>query len=118
MKLDRNTNPYGRGKYALIKLRECPHPLATTSTGEPVIPPKALDWGGTPDTEFFVIRLRDRFASPALNAYANALNEYIRRKHAAGSITAKQMEELEEYRSEIKSLAEKALVHTMAKIPD
>ncbi len=55
MKLDRNINPDGRGKYALIKLREL-----------------YIDHGDTPDTEFFVIRLKDKYAEAALRAYADA----------------------------------------------
>jgi hypothetical protein len=30
-----------------------------------------LDWGDAPETEFFVIRLKDKYAQSALLAYAN-----------------------------------------------
>jgi hypothetical protein len=82
MKLDRNTNE-GRGKYALLKLRV----LDDVETGGPFTETHPdivaamklleangiLDWGivGT-DAEFFVIRLRDKFARSALLAYADA----------------------------------------------
>jgi len=78
MKLDRNiTNPR-RGKYALIKLRE-----ADSLTPECVeagrnhcnlveVRASAVDFGGTPDTDFFVIRLKDKYAPKALSAYAAA----------------------------------------------
>lgn len=57
MKLDRNINPDGRGKYALINLRR-----------------NTIEWGGpTPEEQFFVLKLKDEFAAPALRAYAAAV---------------------------------------------
>lgn len=75
MKLDRNINPTGRGKYALVKLRQLD---AITATGdysavhnvECLQMQGVLDYGDTPKTEFFVIRLKDKYAHAALNAYA------------------------------------------------
>ncbi len=74
MKLDRNINPDGRGKYALVKLRQLnthtnnkAYNAVADLTSEGMI-----DFGNTPDTEFFVIRLKDKFAGPALHAYAEA----------------------------------------------
>lgn len=118
MKLDRNKNPDGRGKYALIKLRLCPTPLAHSSCGDPVIPPQALDWGDKPDTEFFVLRLKDRFAFAALHAYAAAIQDHIDREFVAGKMTPKQADELTEYRREIQTLASKALEHPNRRLPD
>ncbi len=82
MQLDRNLpDAEGRGKYALIKLRvlEPYRSDATFATYTPKIQAAlqvleeagALDWGdlGT-DSEFFVIRLKDRYAQEALHAYA------------------------------------------------
>lgn len=59
MKLDRNINDNGRGKYALLNLRT-----------------NKIEWGfvGEED-EFFVIKLRDRNARPALMAYALSVGE-------------------------------------------
>ena len=37
-----------------------------------MVPRKAVDLGDTPDSEFFVIRLKDKYAQPALEAYAMA----------------------------------------------
>ena len=81
MKLDRNKIVNnGRGKYALLKLRE----LALYEPQETFAPPTEienavktledagiLDWGeqGT-ESEFFVVRLKDRNARAALEAYA------------------------------------------------
>ena len=57
MKLDRNENQNGRGKYALLNLRK-----------------NKIEWGCVDDPdEFFVIKLRDRYAKEALEAYANAV---------------------------------------------
>lgn len=75
MKLDRNANPDGRGKYALIKLRN------VAAMKEPVktqveqallslVQVGVLDPGAQPDTEFFVIRVKDKYAAAALAAYA------------------------------------------------
>jgi hypothetical protein len=83
MRLDRNENPEGTGKYALLKLRvleayrqqkafgELPDNIASAigvldSIG-------ALDWGYTySESEFFVIRLKDKHAYDALMAYAKS----------------------------------------------
>lgn len=72
MKLDRNINTNGMGKYALIKLRVAPLPFKATDDGV-IVPFNAVDTGGTPDTDFFVIRLKDKYAAPALHAYATAV---------------------------------------------
>ena len=74
MKLDRNiTQPDGskRGKYALIKLRvDKPKPIHD-GTAVTVLA-KAVDYGDSEDTDFFAIRLKDKYAIPALMAYADA----------------------------------------------
>ena len=76
MRLDRNTNPDGTGKYALIKLRLDPliASVDVNQKGGPVdclcVDKRAVDIGSTPDTEFFVIRLKDKYAANALQAYA------------------------------------------------
>lgn len=58
MKLDRNVNPTGRGKYALINLRT-----------------NKVEWGTTEADEFFVIKLKDKYARDALEAYAWAARQ-------------------------------------------
>lgn len=78
MKLDRNI-PAGHGnKYGLIKNRE----LEKTRDRNGYFPDKIanallvlvdagiLDWGCTPETEFFVMRLKDKHAAWGLAAYA------------------------------------------------
>jgi hypothetical protein len=60
VKLDRNINPNGQGKYELRNLR----------TGEIV-----NDCGVGEEHEFFVIMLKDRYATAALLSYAGAAEE-------------------------------------------
>lgn len=82
MKLDRDKNSDGRGKYALLKLRqlEAHEPQATFGSNEVTRAIETLDkaglieWG-LPNTEgeFFVIKLRDKYAAHALNGYASAV---------------------------------------------
>lgn len=71
MKLDRNiTNPR-RGKYALIKLRTAVIHTPDALRGTTEVTTAAIDYGNY-DDDFFVIRLKDKYAAPALRAYAEA----------------------------------------------
>lgn len=81
MRLDRNINRNGRGKYALLKLRKLDQFAHPDDPFQEVAKPIAdaietlekagiLDWGNTPETEFFVIRLKDKYAPNALTRYA------------------------------------------------
>lgn len=81
MKLDRNINANGRGKYALLKLRKLADTAYCDDPFQEIDPEVAeaiqtlekagiLDWGNTVDSEFFLIRLKDRHAAAALHAYA------------------------------------------------
>lgn len=76
MKLDRNINTDRKGKYALIKLRvDVPVVHIVENPAEPImaeVQSRAIDFGNTPETEFFVIRLKDKYAYEALRAYALA----------------------------------------------
>lgn len=71
MKLDRNENPDGRGKYALVRLRgltsdDAKHLLALSNSG-------CVDFGAPNKIdEFFVIKLRDKYAQAALRGYSYA----------------------------------------------
>ena len=107
MKLDRNTNPSGLGKYALVLLRKLhglPSMMAHPITHERsfIVPEEAFDTGSMDDTKFFVIRLRDKYAGPALRAYARAAT-------GDGNI---------EYANEILDLALIAERHPNKKRPD
>lgn len=83
MKLDRNINANGRGKYALLKLRMLDDFTDPSDPFQEVAKPIAdaiatldragiLDWGNTPETEFFLMRLKDKYAGSGLYGYANA----------------------------------------------
>jgi hypothetical protein len=102
MKLDRNLNPDGRGKYALLKLRRTALPLSEIRNRiNGCIGGQILQFGDNPDTEFFVIKLIDKFAGPALRAYAEAARS-----------------EDPEYAAEIDALALSAESRTFKKMPD
>ena|SRR5579862_3380745 len=86
MKLDRNVNGNGRGKYALLKLRELDNfvdpadPFATVAKPisdaiNTLLQAGILDWGDTLATEFFVMRLKDKHAAAGLHGYANDADE-------------------------------------------
>jgi hypothetical protein len=86
MQLDRNIpENKGRGKYALILLRKVEH--YRSGTFDSVRPDildafrtledtGILDWGDKPETEFFVIRLKDKFASAGLSSYAKEAESF------------------------------------------
>lgn len=114
MKLDRNTNKYGRGKYALIKLRTPGVFRRATNPNFTEVEDAAIDFGTTPDTDFFVMRFKDKFAGPALRGYASAITAFI------GSLDMDNPArvELTEYHHEIIALAEKATAHPSQRIPD
>jgi len=103
MKLDRNINPDGRGKYALIKLRRQGKgfPLSCQKAAQLLKKHKLVDFGNTPNTEFFVIRLKDKFAAVALEAYAIAA-----------------FHDDPEYSKEVLVLARKAYNHPQKRMPD
>lgn len=90
MKLDRNINESKRGKYALIKLRrlteieawdggdgEAADRHAVIDAINLLERAGVLDWGyaGT-EGEFMLIRLKDKYAADALEAYAAAATRH------------------------------------------
>lgn len=106
MKLDRNINPDGRGKYALVlmrKLTSCEErkDFSATSAVEALAQRGIVDYGSTPDTDFFVLRLKDKYTGPALAAYALAA-----------------WSDDPEYGLEVLELAKKAAEHANTKEPD
>ena len=75
MQLDRNTNPSGKGKYALVNLRKIEGDPRTPEAMAEALKayPGAIEFGfvGAPD-EFWPIKLKDKYAAAALAAYADA----------------------------------------------
>lgn len=110
MKLDRNTNKGGRGKYALVLMREIPEPHPATARQVRAIEGAidtlnhegCLDYGDAPDNEFFVIRLKDKYAGAALRAYSNAA----------------WLDGQKEWSCEVEQLAIRAEKHPRSKRPD
>lgn len=104
MKLDRNINPDGKGKYALLKQRELSHSQSVhvSDAVDMLSECGIIDYGGTPETDFFVIRLKDKYAAPALEAYANAA----------------LLDDQDEYAKEIFVLAHKARTYPSPRMPD
>lgn len=82
MKLDRNVNDDKRGKYALLKLRKLHagnNPPSIAAALKTLDDAGLIDWGQADShSEFFVMRLRDKHAKPALAAYAASAYRYDR----------------------------------------
>lgn len=76
MKLDRNINSNGRGKYALLLLRRLTEVADNAKVKHAIHVLESvgvIDWGITgTDKEFFLIRLKDKHAANALTAYASS----------------------------------------------
>jgi hypothetical protein len=101
MQLDRNITTPRRGKYALIKLRGITSLSADLEDAFKTLQNHGLlDWGGA-DSDFFVIRLKDKYAAPALAAYALAAYR-----------------EDPEWSLEVLNLAKAAAEHPDQKVPD
>lgn len=86
MKLDRNRSPGSPGKYALIKVRKLVefnepgtagymHHASIEAALAILERHGILDWCDTPETEVFVMRLKDKYAGPALYEYAQAASQ-------------------------------------------
>lgn len=109
MKLDRER--FGRNKYGLIKNRRVDEIMAGNEDYAKLKLQDALtylkemgvlDCGDGPETEFFVMRLKDRFAGPALQTYA---------MHASAHDI--------EYGTEVNRLSKRAgMAHPCCKLPD
>lgn len=102
MKPDRNINPDGKGKYALLKLRETGIFRRDEDPEFVRVFEKSIDFGDTAENEFFVIRLKDKYAADALSAYACA------------ALTDGETE----WAEEVQKLADKARNHPSKKQPD
>lgn len=105
MKLDRNLEKNkGKGKYALIKLRTALIRPTAFSSGMVEVSARDIDYGDPTKEggDFFVIRLKGKYAAAALNAYANAAYN----------------DNQTEFAHEIFALAKKAEDHPLKKKPD
>lgn len=74
MKLDRNINQSGKGKYALVRLRGIEAGSEAHKLLWQLYDLGVLDWGmvGDPD-EFFVMKLKDKFSYRGLLGYMKGI---------------------------------------------
>jgi hypothetical protein len=79
MKLDRNQNDDGKGKYALVRLRKIEEGSEAAALLIRLAELGHVDWGtvGSQD-EFFVVKLRDRYAAAAIKGYSDAASDDAR----------------------------------------
>lgn len=117
MKLDRNTNADGRGKYALILMRALTDTQADavldTSTDTVCVGSNQIVRGTESEKDqFFVLKYSDVFAHHALHAYAMAV-----RAEAEDMPEGDQRRSLMEYAAEVFAESEKARAAGV-KIPD
>ena len=82
MKLDRDSNPNGLGKYAVIHLRRLVGetirmvPASVRDAVKTLDDAGLIDWGKPgADDEFFLIKLRDTHAHVALQSYADSVRQ-------------------------------------------
>jgi DNA-binding ferritin-like protein len=81
MKLDRNINKDGRGKYALIQLRKVgPVPAKEVQDALQLLHEwNIIHWGNeSPGDQFFVVKYKDQFAYGALRGYCDEIEEHCR----------------------------------------
>lgn len=122
MKLDRNLNPNGRGKYALIHMRKLedktPAMLearAGKATLDITVPANAVTTGRETNGQFFVLKYADVFAEPALRAYADSVRAF-----ADGMRFGDESEyrDLVEFAAEVEREADAARDIQSKKLPD
>lgn len=78
MKLDRNTNPDGEGKYALINLRVLREKPEFRALVEELAENGLVTWGNeSPGDQFFVMKYRDQFAVSGLTGYRRAIENTL-----------------------------------------
>lgn len=96
------------GGYALLLQRKIGHTPKGLKPNQPIAEAikvlntwRCLDFGDTQETDFFVIRLKDKYAAAALAAYAGAA-----------------MRDDPEWALEVLNLAKKAAEYPLPQIPD
>lgn len=115
MKLDRNVNRDGSGKYALIKLREVAKFKANPDWAREAEEIKEalslldrrgiIHWGNEGIGEnFFVMKYKDRFTAQGLGGYSDSVFQYIR----TSNMSAAELISLKEYADQIYQEAESA----------
>lgn len=118
MKLDRNINKDGRGKYALVNIRELDGFAADSKVREAfeILRKHGVVTLGneSPGDQFFVMKYKDVFTAPALFAYARAIRDHLLENDGLNNVARGS---LQEFLMEIMEEAKRAsLLGT--KIPD
>lgn len=118
MKLDRNINKDGRGKYALVNQRELAGFAEDSNVRiafEILKKHRVVTLGNeNPGEQFFVMKYKDIFTAPALAAYARAIRDYLREHDDLNNVARGS---LQEFMLEIMEEAKRASI-AGAKIPD
>jgi hypothetical protein len=96
MKLDRNTNRGGHGKYALVNMRKMIPIIDQNEGARLIVDAEKLDafnllvgcgiitlGNESPGDQFFVLKYKDRFTGAALDAYTEAIMEHSKRTGSA-----------------------------------
>lgn len=115
MKLDRNVNSDGKGKYALVRLRGIEFGSEAHDLLRKLHDLGHVDFGvvGQPD-EFFVIKLRDRYADSAIRGYSDAVM-----KQAGKIDDPVESMDLAQYALQVQSLERRAgILSEFCKDPD
>lgn len=120
MKLDRNTNQDGTGKYALVQMRKLV-PVLNSTDGDPksqiiaeafmmLLRDGYITLGDeSPGDQFFVMKYKDRFTHSGLHAYAVAVSgEAQALRDLTLDRSNKESDELDEFAREIFVEARKA----------
>ncbi len=116
MKLDRNVNANGKGKYALVRLRGIETGTVAYGMLQQLYKLGHVDFGivGEKD-EFFVIKLRDRFAADAIRAYSDA----VMTEAAKCADNELRANDLAQYALQVQSLERRAgILSEFCKDPD
>jgi hypothetical protein len=118
MKLDRNINKDGRGKYALVNIRELDgfaEDSVVRNCFDVLRNSGVITLGNeSPGDQFFVMKYKDVFTAPALAAYARAIRDYLREHDGLNNVARGS---LQEFMLEIMEEAKRASI-TGTKIPD
>lgn len=106
MKVEQNSTLAGTGKYAVVNMREVRnHDKAAEILAKLAFLEHegVLDFGtANTENEFFVLRVKDRFANDALSAYAEAASGYD-----------------QEYAEDVRKIADRAGTNSIyCKMPD
>ena len=120
MKLDRNTNRGGRGKYALVNMRKLiPIIELGSKCGSCVRLEDRADLNAfnrlvsrgiitlgneTPGDQFFVMKYKDKFTADGLRAYAMSVARELKRE----DLTTKERSELSEFCAQMSDEANEA----------